>query len=195
MTSPQQAPALRSKHRTQRVTQSARAVDLCRPRYEDIAIQDIATHLSLICRFTGACGVFYSVAEHSVRASYIAHKDAALAVLLHDAAEAYIGDILPQIKGLPWAEPLREMERQWMEVIGEVYEYSPAAYAQEIHHCDRTMLATEVRDLMPEGCDFGHLTHKPLPLGSEGQIILSETWPPAVAAAAFLNRFTQLRGH
>ena len=49
-------------------THSGRAFFIEDVRPEDISINDIAHHLSLICRFSGACNSFYSVAEHSVRA-------------------------------------------------------------------------------------------------------------------------------
>jgi len=59
-----------------------------------IRIEDIARNLSLQTRFCGTTGIFYSVAEHSVIVSKFCGKDARRASLLHDAHEAYIGDII-----------------------------------------------------------------------------------------------------
>lgn len=36
------------------------------PRREDVRIEDIAHHLALTCRWSGAVREFYSVAQHSV---------------------------------------------------------------------------------------------------------------------------------
>ena len=70
-----------------------------------IIIEDIAHALSLQCRFNGHCDTHYSVAEHSVDvANKILDKtgDALLSMtgLLHDAAEAYTGDVISPLKKL-----------------------------------------------------------------------------------------------
>jgi uncharacterized protein len=63
-----------------------------------VAIEDIAHHLSLINRFTGATSRPYSVAEHSLLCCEIAARAGAspivqLAALMHDAHEAYVTDL------------------------------------------------------------------------------------------------------
>lgn len=78
------------------------------PRAEDVDPHDIAHHLSMICRYCGACNRFYSVAEHSVGVLYIGTREAKrrgiLSVnlqrhlLLHDAPEAYCHDLIRPIK-------------------------------------------------------------------------------------------------
>ncbi len=80
--------------------------DLLNPQPDMIVIEDIAHHLSLTCRFNGAVPCFYSVAEHSLLAESCVPNDATTtnrlrrAVLLHDAAEAYVGDCVTPLKQL-----------------------------------------------------------------------------------------------
>ena len=69
------------------------------PKPEQICIEDIAHALSNVCRFSGHCNRFYSVAEHSwIMAEEMIHEydatdDEIMWCLLHDASEAYIQDI------------------------------------------------------------------------------------------------------
>ena len=68
------------------------------PRSDDVDIKDIAHSLALTCRFNGQCNLFYSVAQHSVFVSRLVTPSQALAALLHDSTEAYLGDIIRPIK-------------------------------------------------------------------------------------------------
>lgn len=68
------------------------------PEGRPINIKDIAHHLALINRFTGATTRPYSVAEHSLLCADIALRDghplsAQMAALMHDAHEAYTTDL------------------------------------------------------------------------------------------------------
>lgn len=66
------------------------------PKPASIKIEDIAHHLSNICRYTGACKYHFSVAQHSVLVSYESKEQGW--GLLHDAAEAYLSDIATPVK-------------------------------------------------------------------------------------------------
>lgn len=68
------------------------------PRPEEIHPEDIAHALSMICRYGGHVKRFYSVAEHCWRMSYKVHPEDALWALLHDASEAYVGDMVRPLK-------------------------------------------------------------------------------------------------
>lgn len=88
------------------------------PRPEDVNIETIAHHLANKCRYNGATQhpgkperMFYSVAEHSVYCSYIGPASEALERLLHDASEAYNGDLIRPLKYDPmFAMPFRHVE-------------------------------------------------------------------------------------
>lgn len=117
------------------------------PRVDDIDIRDIAHGLSNMCRFTGQCREFYSVAEHSYRCASEAPNWLALSMLLHDASEAYLCDVSRPVKHAKGMESYREAEARLMAVIGERYDVSfddPL-----VHQIDDSMLMTEKRDLMP----------------------------------------------
>lgn len=81
-----------------------RHLDLVNPTPDQIEIADIALALSHTCRWTGhMAGAAYSVAQHSCLVSDIVEQTApehALAALLHDAHEAYLGDITSPVKHL-----------------------------------------------------------------------------------------------
>lgn len=73
------------------------------PRPEDVRVSEIAHALGMLCRFNGHCLIFYSVAEHCCHI-YDAlleaghdHEEAGWG-LFHDAAEAYIGDLIRPMK-------------------------------------------------------------------------------------------------
>ncbi len=91
-------------------TYTGKAFDLLDPKPEQVDVRDIAHALSLLCRFTGHCERFYSVAQHSCMVARIARdlwraehdaecpRPVLLRALLHDAAEAYVGDVSTPLK-------------------------------------------------------------------------------------------------
>ncbi len=116
------------------------------PRPEEINLVDIAHALSNICRYTGHCGEFYSVAQHSVYVSVYASQENALWGLLHDASEAYLCDIARPIKRSVFLKGYRECEDVLMQCIAEKFGL-PWPIPEEILLLDNRFMMAEVRDL------------------------------------------------
>jgi hypothetical protein len=117
------------------------------------SIQDIAHHLAIINRYTGATSRPYSVAEHSLFVERLADARGAsvtarMACLMHDAHEAYVSDMTSPAKsclGTAWIgfEALHSANvRQHFSL-----KTSFASHRALVKTCDVIALATERRDL------------------------------------------------
>jgi hypothetical protein len=135
-------------------TASGRAFDLNNPDPFAIVVEDLAHHLAHLCRFTGACRKFYSVAQHCCIVAGLLPPRLRLAGLLHDAAEAYIGD---------WSSPMKALVRVLAPGLIEQVHHNVERAVEarfgleltggdraEIKYADLVALATEKRDLMPD---------------------------------------------
>lgn len=108
------------------ITHSGRTIDIDCISAKDICIEDIAHHLTKICRYGGALdlGVHYSVAYHSLRLyHYLKTHEYSVALqraaLMHDASEAYLGDIVTGLKShLP---DYKNLEKKVQSLINEKY--------------------------------------------------------------------------
>lgn len=163
----------------------------CKP--EDISIKDIARALSNICRFTGHCARFYSVAQHSVLVSENAKN--AFYGLMHDAAEAYVGDMNRPMKSMFSSnDPYKNMEGRAQRAIEARWKILAEATNDEQVDCknvDMRMLVTESHDLLLNGphkdWEINQTTHPRY----EFKI---DPWHPDEAMQRFLYRYTQLTG-
>lgn len=133
------------------LTVSGKEVSILNPDPGTIDIKDIAHALSHINRFTGHTAVPYTVAEHSLRvSSYLKAQGytpaSQLAGLLHDASEAYLGDVSTPLKQL--LPDYKQIELNFERVIelrfGVVFIDRP-----EVKAADIQLLSTECRALMP----------------------------------------------
>lgn len=146
----------------------------------------LAHALGFLCRWTGQCNVFFSVAQHCVIVSEVVPPELALQGLLHDASEAFIGDINRPLKDLMHNMApgvLQGIEERLHEAIAERfgtgYPHDPL-----VKWADNTSLATEKRDILTVKEDW-HSLPDPLttpirPLG------------PVGARNAWLTRFRKL---
>lgn len=158
------------------------------PRPEDINIVDIALSLSKQCRFGGHCkdGSFISVAQHSVMVSLNVPEEDGLWGLLHDAPEAYLGDLKRPIKKHPKFAFYLELEKAIMDCVCERFNL-PKEMPAWIHIADERALATERRDFMVLTSEVWESRFEPW---KDIQI----TWSPDKASWRFIDRFNELIG-
>ena len=116
------------------------------PQESAIEIEDIAHALSHICRFTGHIKKFYSVAEHSYWVSCLVPPEYQLAALLHDAAEAYIGDIPSGEKNMLQPK-IGEIEHNILSVIYKKFGVNYTPIPEPVKYADFVMLLTEKEQL------------------------------------------------
>ena len=154
----------------------------------EISLFDVAHALSQLCRYNGHTKKFYSVAEHSVLIAewLINHNhrpEIALTGLLHDAAEAYIGDMPRPIKvKLP---DFKELEKRIDFAVGQRFGiFYP--FPDIIHELDSRILRDEREQIMnASGHEWG--TDKLRPLG-----VKVRGWRPRKARRRFLKTYRKL---
>src|SRR5918999_3013328 len=128
-------------------TVSGRWVNPFEPDPEQLDAGDIARALANLCRFGGHCKAFYSVAQHSAIVCDLleergATPDELMAALLHDAAEAYLGDLPHPLKHRSeLGAVFRVAEKRLEAVIKERFALPEAG--DRIKPVDRSLLATE----------------------------------------------------
>jgi hypothetical protein len=134
------------------LTRSGKMLDLANPRPEDICLEDIASGLANTIRYRGALGVPLTVAQHSVLLSYWTGftDDQRRFALLHDAAEAYLGDIpAPAHRLTEFREGFGYVFNRLFDVIGIKYLAYPAKDVlarrySAVLRADKAMCAYEV---------------------------------------------------
>lgn len=142
-------------------TYTGKKFHILEPVPDEFDIEDVAHALSLQCRFNGHCNRFYSVAEHSVRVSRLctANEEACKWGLLHDLAEAYVGDCVRPLKQV--MPEYREIEQRIVVAAAKAFGLS-LPIPDEVLYADEIMLATEARDLMAEAPDRWKVSAEPL---------------------------------
>lgn len=133
-------------------TFTGKVVDLADFTAGDVRLPDIAHALSIINRFTGHSKSPYSVAQHSVLVSRLVPKQHALWGLLHDASEAYLGDVASPLKAL--LPDYRELEAHVQREIAKKF-YLSWPIPPEVKEADVKALLTEKRDLLTVDHDWG----------------------------------------
>lgn len=176
------------------LTASGETIDVSTPDPAVVDIRVIAHALSRICRWGGHTRktpahpfAIFSVAQHSLivadTGTLGCPPELALIGLLHDAAEAYVGDIKRPLR--PRFPEFKQLEHAWALAIGMRFGLGDqlANLPPVIKERDARALATERRDMMapgkwkPEGEPFPYRV---------------DYVAPEYAEEAFLHRFEQL---
>jgi 5'-deoxynucleotidase YfbR-like HD superfamily hydrolase len=148
----------------------------------DIDIHDIAHALACTNRFGGHARVPLSVAQHSVDVSRICGS---LQGLLHDASEAYLGDIPQPLKHSPTFEDYRRREEWLQKMIYAKYGCS-VTDTPAVKEADALILRWEAWQLFdnPFWCERPDMIPEIGPAW--------EPWPWHRAEQEFLKRFEEL---
>lgn len=148
------------------ITHSGRKIVVEDLSEKDIHLSDIAHHLSKICRYGGALALdrHYSVAQHSLQLSNYAREqgldvEVQRALLMHDATEAYLGDVVSGLKKhLP---DYTAIESKLADIIYLKYNILQDKYIQRIvREFDTRILLDEAAVFVPH-----HYEHFQIQLG------------------------------
>jgi hypothetical protein len=182
---------------------SGRRLDLLDPSPLDIEIEDIAHGLARVARWNGQTkGPHpFSVAQHSVLVEALARhlepvasQSSLLAVLLHDAAEYVIGDIISPFKAV-LGDGYRGVEGRILDAVMLRFGVTQAVQASAKRLAKRadTIAAFHEATLL---AGFG-LSEAETYFGKPGRppkpvLALLEPWTTERAEQAYLDRFAVL---
>jgi 5'-deoxynucleotidase YfbR-like HD superfamily hydrolase len=107
-----------------------------------IHVTDIANGLAASARFGGQMDLdkFYSIAEHCINVSYFVPPEFAFCGLMHDAAEAIMGDMVTPLKNL--SPDFKKMEREIDSYIAWRFGYQ-YPFPTAVKQVDFDMFITE----------------------------------------------------
>lgn len=163
---------------------SGRLFDFLDPHGSDFDIDDIAHGLALVCRYAGQCRAFYSVAEHSMLVADTV-PEYGYEALLHDAAEAFIGDVTRPFKQL--LPEYKRIEASVEDAIVERFGLDRRS-KEAVKQADLRVLAAEQEQVMAPGCaDWAEEA------GIVPAPVRVRHLDPAAAKVAFLQRYERLR--
>jgi len=151
-----------------------------------ITIEDIAHALASLVRFNGHTREPYTVAQHSVLVSLLCDPDDALWGLLHDAAEAYMGEVVSPIKAT-----LPAFERAETLLLKRIVTRFGLGWPMpwSVRQADAVLVATEARDLIPP---YGQVKREGYGDGTPDPKTI-RPWGWQKAKATFLQRYAELR--
>ena len=160
-----------------------------------VSLADIAHALGMQCRFNGHLTHFYSVAQHSVNVARILRERGAsletqLYGLLHDAGEAYVGDVtVPVQRVLGGVQRHKDLEHRVMDRVVEMAGIDEDLVDfTAVHKADKDCGRLEIRDLISD--DHGMISYDDLP---DFEIRPSSCMSPGDATDLFLYRYRRIQ--
>jgi len=162
-------------------TYTGKVFDLAEPKEEMVDIVDIAHALSQMCRFTGHSDKPYSVSEHCCHCRDIAAEPFRLEALLHDAPEAYYGDLnrpMKRLLGVNAKAHMDNIDRVVRSALGLLPLLPP-----EVREIDNRLLMTEKVCLLKNTIKWPDIA-EPYPAG----FAIIKCWSPHRAECEFLAR-------
>ena len=163
--------------------------DLLNPKATDVRAADGAHALAHICRYNGHVSEYYSVAEHCcLMADWALANDSELLArecLVHDAAEAYVGDVVRNMKAL--LHGYQDLEDTVQRVVREAWGIGEPLITGLVKMVDNRILVDESHALYrSRGKDWGGIKGLE-PLGVE-----VKNWDPRKAKYEFGHRLRRL---
>jgi 5'-deoxynucleotidase YfbR-like HD superfamily hydrolase len=198
-------PAKKLTERAWQRMLSGRRLDLLDPSALDIEIEDIAHGLARVARWNGQTQGphIYSVAQHCLLVEALAHTRAPrldrsrrLAVLLHDAPEYVIGDMISPFKTVI-GDAYKAVERRLLKAIH--LRFGLAATAPELDElikiADRAAAYLEATRLAGfEAAEARRFFGRPPTYSAALERDYLKPWPAETAQARYLDRFRKLAG-
>jgi len=182
---------------------SGRRLNLLDPSPLDIEIEDIAHGLARVARWNGQTTgpQVFSVAQHSLLVDHLAGQLAPeattrtrLAVLLHDAAEYVIGDMISPFKAVI-GDAYRETEKRILDAVMRRFEL-PAPMttiaANLSKKADRAAAYLEATTLAGFTADEARQFFGEKPATGSATLAFLAPWSADEASSRFLARFAML---
>jgi hypothetical protein len=162
-------------------TYTGREINPLALRTEDIDILDIAHALSHVPRFAGHTKKPIFVAQHCIYVAKLCQhrgepRVIQLKALLHDAMEAYLGDMTKWVKQSPEMAHFRACEDAGQAVINNAFN-APQGSHPSIEWADRVMVRFEGRHALGFGASF-HIDHPNYPPLTEEECDAVGPWYP-----------------
>jgi uncharacterized protein len=159
-----------------------------RPEESDVTLDDLASALSNICRFSGHLPCFYSVAQHLVNTSRIVPAEHAFDALMHDTAEAFTNDLPTPLK---WALPIfKELEVKIETAMSQKFGFN-YPYPAAVKEADTNMLILEKLHVKKDDSVWPH--YENIVVDHLVDMVDLKPWQPCRAKREFLERYEELK--